>query len=581
MKAGLHRTSVAVAISVVTWLGVMGLGVMGLGSPLLAAEPDPDLEHFKAEIQALAGGLGPSTDGALEWVAADPFDIRRDGDSLVAVVANAKMTLHGDEIVHIGFDRLEIRQTGQQGGGKPVALAFLLPKEVTFAGPAGAETKLTVKDGRASAVVDPQTGRTRDAAATFAAAHVDQPGSGASIDFGPMTMTSKVVAEAAGAWSAPFDFELTKVEFAVPQVAAGTIERVAVTGKSAGPKLDRLEQLRDGLDALQKEKEGSPQIRLARLLALLPTMPSVFATIRGDAVLDGLKVLGGGGEPLVSLAKAEIMTEATGFDGDSGAIRFTIRQDGLDLAPSLLDARQVPHRVVVDFGIENLKTEALRSLLKAAGEANAADKADKEQANERMLGALAMLDPTFRIYDVTVDTKDVGANLTAEVTGSPLAPTGYTAGGDLVVRGFDAIPQLGVDMPYAEYLPLLKELAVEDKAPDGTPRVEFRLASAPSKWITVNGYNLSPWFEDAEPGPGRARLLKPADPPMQGADVESVQRALAAAKIAVDQDGIYHPSTAAAVARFQKQQGINISGVVDDQTRRVLGVAEPAPQRGN
>ena len=52
-----------------------------------------------------------------------------------------------------------------------------------------------------------------------------------------------------------------------------------------------------------------------------------------------------------------------------------------------------------------------------------------------------------------------------------------------------------------------------------------------------------------------------------------MQRALAAAKIAVDQDGIYDAATAAAVARFQKQNGINVSGVVDTATRQQLGVA--------
>ena len=50
-----------------------------------------------------------------------------------------------------------------------------------------------------------------------------------------------------------------------------------------------------------------------------------------------------------------------------------------------------------------------------------------------------------------------------------------------------------------------------------------------------------------------------------------VQRALAAAKIAVDQDGVYSSATAGAVARFQKQNGINVSGVVDAATRQRLG----------
>ncbi|HMD65716.1 MAG TPA: peptidoglycan-binding domain-containing protein [Stellaceae bacterium] len=60
--------------------------------------------------------------------------------------------------------------------------------------------------------------------------------------------------------------------------------------------------------------------------------------------------------------------------------------------------------------------------------------------------------------------------------------------------------------------------------------------------------------------------------------MKDVQRALVAAKIAVDQDGIYRPSTAAAVAHFQKEQRINVNGVVDVVTRQRLGVAADTPR---
>ena len=67
---------------------------------------------------------------------------------------------------------------------------------------------------------------------------------------------------------------------------------------------------------------------------------------------------------------------------------------------------------------------------------------------------------------------------------------------------------------------------------------------------------------------------------MQGNDVKSVQRALAGAKISVEQDGDYNSATAGAVARFQKQNGLNVSGVVDAATRRRLGVVgRPAATR--
>ncbi|HKM71934.1 MAG TPA: peptidoglycan-binding domain-containing protein [Stellaceae bacterium] len=60
--------------------------------------------------------------------------------------------------------------------------------------------------------------------------------------------------------------------------------------------------------------------------------------------------------------------------------------------------------------------------------------------------------------------------------------------------------------------------------------------------------------------------------------MKDVQRALVAAKIAVDQDGIYRPSTAAAVAHFQKEQRINVNGVVDVVTQQRLGVAAATPR---
>jgi hypothetical protein len=172
-------------------------------------------------------------------------------------------------------------------------------------------------------------------------------------------------------------------------------------------------------------------------------------------------------------------------------------------------------------------------------------------------------------------------DLTAEAHGSPLAPKGYTASGDLAVRGFDAIPKLSAGIPFAKYLPVLREIGVEGTAPDGTPRLQFHLTSAPTNWITINENDVSAWFDGAESAAGQPRLLKPSDPPMRGNDVKSVQRALANAKVSVEQDGEYSSATAGAVARFQKQNGLNVSGVVDAATgRRLGGLGDPSRQGG-
>jgi hypothetical protein len=54
---------------------------------------------------------------------------------------------------------------------------------------------------------------------------------------------------------------------------------------------------------------------------------------------------------------------------------------------------------------------------------------------------------------------------------------------------------------------------------------------------------------------------------------------LAAARISFEQNVICDSSTAA-VARFQKQQSINISGGDDATTRQRLGLPEEVPQQG-
>ena len=453
---------------------------------------------------------------------------------------------------------------------------MLLPKQVIFAEADSTEAKLTLEDGRVNALIDAKSGRVQAMGVAVAGARVDHPTTGAWLSSGPLAITSKLVTEPDGRWNAPTEFELKKVEFSFPQGASGAIDRIAFSGISAGPKVAEFERLRDTLGALEKDKEASPEARLARLLAILPTMPSAFGTVRGGTVLEGLSVHDDAGEPLASLTRVEFGTGASGFDGDVAALRFTIREDGLKLAPPLVDARLVPHRVIIDFGVENLNTAALTTLLRAVTLTWSGGETEQQQAGQQILDALAMLNPVWRIYEIAIDTQDVGAELTAEAKGTPLSPTGYTADGDLVVRGWDALPKLATGTPFIEYLPFLREFAEAVKAPDGSPRLKFHIASAPLKLAMINGNDVSVWFEESEPASGQLRLLKPAEPPMQGADVKDVQRALDVAKVSVEQDGVYRVSTATAVARFQKQKGMNVSGVVDPATRQALGLRAPA-----
>ena len=61
-------------------------------------------------------------------------------------------------------------------------------------------------------------------------------------------------------------------------------------------------------------------------------------------------------------------------------------------------------------------------------------------------------------------------------------------------------------------------------------------------------------------------------PLMVGNDVETAQRALVAAGIAVDVDGIFGSLTEAGVRRFQQLKGLRADGVIGPATRSALGL---------
>jgi hypothetical protein len=546
---------------------------------------EADLDRFRENIDAFVGRLGASSNGVVKWAGSDPYEIWREGQTLVAVITNSRLLFRDKQLGHLTADRIEIRQIGQSEDGKLIELGLWLPKLVTLSEADGTETKIELEDAKASALIEAGSGRGRDTALNIASTRIEQPKTGAWVSVGAVSMASKLVADANGGWTGPVEFEANDIQYFVPQgPLGGSIHRIAFNGASAGPSLDELNKLRERVERLQNDDGHSPEARATALIETLPTLSDPFSTIRGTIVLDGLIIRDVSGGALVSLVEAESTAELAGLDTGTASIRFSIRHNGLDIAPSVVDKIKVPHRVVVDLGIGDLSTQAISEVLQAAATMAAENGASEEQnqqrklqATQEVLGAVATLNPTFHIYNISADTPVVGIDLTAEAKGSPLAQKGYTAVGDLAVRGFDEIPKLSPGIPFAEYLPVLKQLGVEETAPDGTSRLDFHVASAPSRWITINGNDVGEWFDESEVHKDRPRLLKPSDPPLQGEDVKSVQRALTRAKIAVDQAGVYNPATAAAVARFQKQNGINVNGVVDGAVRSALGVAEGAP----
>jgi len=186
------------------------------GLALCAAWPasaDADFDRFKAEIDAFVARIGPDTNGTVRWVGADPYDIRRDADNLIAVVSNAQLALQLPDAAQITLDRIEIRRRDAAAGGKLTDLDIRLPGEIVADGGSGGPVKVTMKEAAAKATVEAATGRIRDAAIAIEGGRVEQPSSGTWIQFGALRLTSKLVEEAGGGWSGPLDFEVTGIEF--------------------------------------------------------------------------------------------------------------------------------------------------------------------------------------------------------------------------------------------------------------------------------------------------------------------------------------------------------------------------------
>lgn len=543
-------------------------------SPAGAAQtPGPQL---KSDITHLLDELPGYTNGLVKWQGADRFDVREDGDAAVADFTNARLSL-GDESkpaaqrAVVTLDHLTVRRAPASGGSSK--LSFVLPATAVIKAPDHGEVRLTLKGATASMVLDAPSGFATATDAAFAEARIDDKATGDWITLGPLSLSSKLETAAGGGWTAPVDFELKKVAFFFTQgPSSGLIDRIAYTARSAGPDLAGLNRLRTRLAAL-RQQNLPPDKRLDASLELLPQILSLFSEAKGEATMADLAVRGPTGEPLVAIKQVSLGGALTGLSGNTAAWRITLKQDGLSVASSLLDTNKVPRRVDVDFGLEDVATAPLHDILTAASKLrHDAPAADKQQAQQQIIGAAAMLTPTLRLYDFSFDTPDVGVAAKGEAKGSPLSPKGYSAGGDVVVRGFDALVGLVGNAPDAGFLPVLKEIAEPTKADDGSQRLAFHLASSPEKPFTINGNDVSAWLRPPDLGTHRPRDLRPATPPLAGGDVVAVQQALNAAHVAAPQTAVYDGATAAAVARFQKANGLGVNGVVNAATREKLGI---------
>ena len=536
--------------------------------------------QLKADIDALLQKIDSGTHGFIKWDGADRMEVRQQGEAAVADIANARLLFDATDPkpTKVTFDHIELRRS--PGPDNSIAWSLALPASAVARDAKDQETKLVLKDGAAKGVVDAQTGQSREFSLGFASVRIDDQKTGGWVSLGPLSASSKLTAEAGGGWSGPMDFELKGIEFFFTEgPVGGAIGRIAYSARSSGPDFAALNQFRARIEKIQQNENAPPADRLNAFLEVLPELPALFTQAKGEASIENVSVRAPTGEALVAFDKASFGMSLTGLKEAAAALRITLQQDGLKLSPSVLDADKVPRRAVVDFGLEEVDTAVLLNLLEIAGKARVgASDADQQRVQQRLIGAAAKLNPVLRIYDLAADTASVGVDAKAEARGSPLSPKGYKADADVTVRGFDALAAMLPHAPLASFLPLLKELGTSATGAGGAPTVAFHLASAPPKWLTLNGQDISTWLTPDGRGT-EGRRLRPAAPPMTGNDVRAVQQALAAnAKLEVPLNGTYDGATAVAVARYQKQQGLNVDGVVDAEVRRRLGIkAEPPP----
>lgn len=554
-----------------------------LVAPASAGAPaDP---QFKTEIDTLLKHLDTETQGVVHWEGADRIDLRHDGDTDIAEFTNARISLgmpdaepDGDR-TRLVLDHVAVRGTPAPDGGFALTIAF--PDKARFDAKGHDWAVVTLDKANARIVIDAKSSRARETAFDFAKARLTETDTGDWIEFGPLSLDWKMIPEGGSGWRSPIDMTLAGVKFFFTEDrVGGAIDKIAYYGQSAGPDLAALNRLRDRLADLRGKTEADPKQRLDEVAELMPALLSQFSVVKGELTAGTTNVRAPDGQPVFAFDKASLGSEMAGLAGDTARWRLKLGEDGLRIAPKLLDPAKVPQHLALELGIENVATKPLRTVVMAAIKARQRPgQPGQELATAALLGAAATLNPVFHIYDLSLDTRDVGIKAAAEAKGSPIGGKGFEAKGDVSVRGFAALPRLlGQADAISDYLPLLGHLGVPEKGADGEPRLAFRLASVPPRWLTINGNDVSAWFApDARPE-GEPRLLRLSRPPIKGAEVDAVQHALAAAGIEAPQTGRYDPATALAVARFQKANGLNIDGVVDAVTRRKLGLL-PGPRK--
>jgi hypothetical protein len=539
-----------------------------------------DADALKGEVDAFIKRIDDASDGIVRWNGADSIDVKQNGDEAVVVIVNARLSLR-DKRPDAGppasmvLDRIELRRHPAPSGGGMTELLVSLPATTTIATGDGDEITLALKDAHATVLLEGDAERQRAATLDVAGGRLDEKTHSVQMTFASLAAHVKTDRNQDGSWRAPADFVLNDVGFQIPEAPlAGTIARIAYTGETAGPDLAAADALRDKAAALRENFRDDPQKRVQETLAMLPAMLQLAIGAKGDFTVEHVTAKRPDGETLVTLGKAWMSGSLSGLDGDKAAYRITLGHDGLSVAPSLLPETQVPRSADLDFGFEDIAVPTLRNMAELAGKAAADGSPDAwKRAVPTLIATAVSLQPVFHVYDAMVNFKDVSVDGSGSARRAPPPPLGYTAGGDVTIRGFDASREIVTNNLAQGYLALLKFLGQRATTPDGSEVTQFHLISAPGKPIAVNGNDISDWLQGSGSTEQTPRPLRLADPPEHGDDVRAVQKVV---MTDVRTDGNYDVATALAVMRFQQSHGLNVNGIVDAATRDKLGIAPPA-----
>lgn len=541
-----------------------------------------DADALKGDIDAFFQRVEIATAGRLHWSGADGIDVHDEDGEATARINNGHFALRGPggdakPVATITLDRIDIHRHPATTGSDMAELTVSLPTTSTMTTDDGNELTLTLKEAKATVLLEGAAERQREATLDIAGGQFDEKSHAVRVSFGPVSAHWKTIRGDDGSWRAPGDFAVDKLAFLIPEASlAGEIERIAYQAEAAGPDLSALDALRDKTEELRENFRDEPQKRLQAMAALVPQMLDLFSASKGMVTVERVSAKRPDGETLVSLGKAWFGGEAR-RDGDNAAFRLTLGHDGLALALSILPENQVPTSVELDFGVEDIALAAIRNLVTAGQAAAAASPDDQQKYLPQIIAAAMSLKPVFHLYDALASFKDVGIAASGKAERAPPLPIGYAAAGDVTVRGFDALGQILTAGIARGHLALLKFLGEPGANAAGNKIMQFHLASQLGKPITVNGNDLSEWFGGKAPA-GQPRLLRLSDPPATGDDVRAVQKVVMADGRT---DGVYDVVTALAVMRFQKAHGLNVNGVVDASTREKLGLALPPPPAKN